>query len=67
MVGKTANILHWGGSWENAPHDSDGWTASFSFSFALYNACEPKGEFDIWSWFTSKGLIHFTSYAISAA
>ena len=59
MVGKTANItLHWRGSWENTPRlrQMNCW---FLLSNCLVYACEPKGEFDIWSWFTSKGLIPF--------
>lgn len=60
MVGKTANItLHWRGSWENTPHDSDRWTAGFSFSIALFMLVNQRENLNIWSWFTSKSLIPF--------
>ena len=39
------------------------WLRQMNCWFVLFNclvyACEPKGEFDIWSWFTSKSLIPF--------
>ena len=61
MVGKTANNYYIAlkGFLRKYPT----WLRQMNCWFLLFNclvyACEPKGEFDIWSWFTSKSLIPF--------
>ena len=68
MVGKTANItLHWRGSWENTPHDSDRWTAGFSFSIALFMLVNQRENLIFDHDLLQSALFHFTWYAMSAA
>ena len=68
MVGKTANItLHWRGSWENTPHDSDKWTAGFSFSIALCMLVNQRENLIFDHDLLQRTLFHFTWYAMSAA
>ena len=68
MVGKTANItLHWRGSWENTPHDSDRWTAGFSFSIALFMLVNQRENLIFDHDLLERALFHFTWYAMSAA
>ena len=68
MVGKTANItLHWRGSWENTPHDSDRWTAGFSFSIALFMLVSQRENLIFDHDLLERALFHFTWYTMSAA
>lgn len=61
MVGKTANItLHWRGSWENTPRDSDRWTAGFSFSIALFILVNHRENLIFDHDLLQRALFHFT-------